>query len=170
MPVERIIAYFSRKLHDVETRYSTYDKELRVRDAIEHWEYYLKSGHRFRVQTDHSALQHILNQPKLTDRQMRLLETLQEYDFDVEHYPGARNYTEDALSRRPDYKKPPIPRTTTQVPQPAQQDADLLPILTSGVQAEEGLDRLRQEYRSCPCFADVLTALEVGIRLQMTAR
>ena len=69
------------------------------------------------MQTDHSALQHILNQPKLTGRQMRLLETLQEYDFDVEYYPGARNYIQDALSRRPDYKKPPIPRIITQTPQ-----------------------------------------------------
>ena len=66
-PAERIIAYFSRKLHDAETRYSTYDKELLgVRDAVEHWKYYLKSGHKFRVQTDHSALQHILDQPKLS--------------------------------------------------------------------------------------------------------
>ena len=46
-----------------------------------------------------------------------------------------------------------------QLPQYAQQDAELLPILASGVQADEWLDRLRQEYRSCPYFADVLTAL-----------
>lgn len=48
--VERTIARFSRKLHDAQTRYSTYDKELLgVREAVEHWKYYLKSGHRFRV-------------------------------------------------------------------------------------------------------------------------
>lgn len=56
-PQDRIIAYFSRMLHDAETRHSTYDKELLgVRDAIEHWKYYLKSGHKFLVQTDHTAL------------------------------------------------------------------------------------------------------------------
>ena len=38
-----------------------------------------------------TALQHILDQPRLKGRQMRLLETLQEYDFDIEYYPGARN-------------------------------------------------------------------------------
>jgi hypothetical protein len=73
-----IITYFSRKLHDAETHYSTYDKELLgVQDVIEHWQLYLKSGQKFRVQTDHSSLQHILGQPKLTGRQMQLLETLQ---------------------------------------------------------------------------------------------
>ena len=35
---------------------------------------------------DHSALQRILNQPKLMGCQMRLIETLQEYDFDIEDY------------------------------------------------------------------------------------
>ena len=108
--VERIIAYFLQKLHDAEIRYSTYDKELLgVCDAIEYWKYYLKSGRKFHVQTDHSALQHTLNQPKLSGRQMRLLKTLQEYDFDIEYYPGARNYIQDALSRRSDYKQAPIP-------------------------------------------------------------
>lgn len=100
-----------------------------------------------RVQTDHSALQHILSLPKLTGRQMRLLETLQEYDFDVEYYPGARNYIEDALSRRPDYKKSPIPRipaaSAIPTPPPQPQPAELLPILASRVQADEWLDRLR---------------------------
>src|SRR5882672_10952075 len=107
--VDRIIAYFSRKLHDAETRYSTYDKELLgIHDAVDHWKYYLQNGHKFKVQTDHSALQHVLNQPKLTSRQMRLLKTLQDYDFDIEYYPGAKNYIQDALSRRADYKDPPI--------------------------------------------------------------
>jgi hypothetical protein len=71
MAEDRIIEYFSRKLHDAKTRYSTYEKELLgIRDAIEHWRFYLKSGNKFIVQTDHSSLQHILSQPKLTGRQM----------------------------------------------------------------------------------------------------
>jgi hypothetical protein len=94
------IAYFSRKLHDAETRYSTYDKGLLgIRDAINHWQFYLKSSHKFRVQTNHSSLQHMLGQLKITGRQMRLLETLQEYDFDIEYHPGAKNYIQDGLSR-----------------------------------------------------------------------
>jgi hypothetical protein len=108
---ERIIAYL-RKLLDAETRYSTYDKELlAIRDAITHQRYYLhgNDGGKFLVRTNHSSLQHILKQPKLTSRQRRLLETLQEYNFDIEYWPGAKNYVQDALSRRPDYKEPPIP-------------------------------------------------------------
>lgn len=169
--VERIIAYISRKLHDADSRYSTYDKELLgVRDAVEHWKYYLKSGHKFRVQNDHSALQHILDRPKLSGRQMRLLETLQEYDFDIECNPGARTYIQDALSRRSDYKKAPIPRmlikqpsppsvplpSTTPVPAAA---AELHPILAGATSADEWIDRLLHKYRACPYFADVLTAL-----------
>jgi hypothetical protein len=41
---------------------------------------------------------------------MRLLEIIQEYDFAIEYWPDAKNYVQDALSRRPDYKEPPIPR------------------------------------------------------------
>jgi hypothetical protein len=71
MGEDRIIAYISRKLDDPETRYSSYDKELlNVQDSIEHWRFNLNSCHKFSVQTDHSSLQHILGQPKLTGRQM----------------------------------------------------------------------------------------------------
>lgn len=58
------------------------------------------------MQTDRAALQHLLKQPRLSSRQIRLLETLQEFDFDIEYWPGAKNYIQDALSRRPDYKDP----------------------------------------------------------------
>jgi hypothetical protein len=139
---ERILAYFSRKLLDAETRYSTYDKELlAVRDAITHWRYYLhgNDGGKFIVRTDHSSLQHILKQPKLTSRQMRLLETLQEYDFDIEYWPGAKNYVQDALSRRPDYKEPPIPRLGTKQQQVAEVP-DAGEILLAGVEQQQLLD------------------------------
>jgi hypothetical protein len=104
MAEDRIIAYRSRKLPDAEMRYSTYDKELLGNQhAIEHWWFYFKCGHHFRAQTDHSSLQHIVGQPKLTGRQMRLLETLQEYDFDIEYYPDTKHYIQDTLSCRTDY-------------------------------------------------------------------
>jgi hypothetical protein len=138
---ERIIAYFSRKLLDAETRYSTYDKLLlAIRDAITHWCYYLhgNDGGKFLVRTDHSSLQHILKQPKLTSRQMRLLETLQEYDFDIEYWPGAKNYVQDALSRRPDYKEPPIPRLGTKQ-QLAAEVPDVGEILLAGVELPQPL-------------------------------
>ena len=110
----------------------------------------IKSGHKFRVQTDHSALQHMLNQPWLTGRQMRLLETLQEYDFDIEYYSGARNYIRDALSRWPDHKTPPIPqmrstsdRATDCVSNCTTISTDLL--LARGNQADDWMAQLRQE-------------------------
>ena len=35
---EKILAYFSRKLHGAETQYATYDKELlAIRDCLNHW-------------------------------------------------------------------------------------------------------------------------------------
>jgi len=65
-PQERILAYNSHKLSGTKTRYSTYDQELlAVCDAIEYWRYYLHGSH-FTVQTDHSSLQHVVKQPKLS--------------------------------------------------------------------------------------------------------
>jgi hypothetical protein len=105
---EKVLAYFSRKLHGAETRYSTYDKELlAIRDALKHWRYYLLGRHTT-ISTDHASLRHMLSQPKLSQRQMRALEDMMEYDFEVEYLPGAKNYVQDALSRRPDYKEPPL--------------------------------------------------------------
>lgn len=63
-----ILGYYSRKLSGAETRYSIYDQELlAVCDTIEHWRYYIYGSH-FTVQTDHSSLQHVLKQPKLSSR------------------------------------------------------------------------------------------------------
>ena len=180
---ERILGYYSRKLSGPETRYSTYDQELlAVRDAIEHWRYYLHGSH-FTVQTDHSSLQHVLKQPKLSSRQMRLLERLQEYNFEIEYLPGAQNYIQDALSRRPDYQdtRPLVMRNPTRLITPLAAQGtgsesgkvnkgccstsdtgsisgDIFTAMT--VNADEWLDEIRGGYTEDPYFAEVLTALE----------
>ncbi|RPA76418.1 DNA/RNA polymerase, partial [Ascobolus immersus RN42] len=106
--VSRTIAYYSRKLSPTETRYSAYERELLgVRDAIRHWNHYLTGGH-FTVHCDHKTVHHAMKQSSISPRQMRLIDGLQGYDFDIKHVKGARNYVQDAISRRPDYREPPV--------------------------------------------------------------
>jgi hypothetical protein len=111
---EKILAYFSRKLHGAETRYATDDKELlAIHDCLKHWRHYLLGGgQKVQVTTDHSSIQHILTQPRLTPRQMRALQDNIEYDVEVKYLPGAKNNVHDALSRRPDYQDTPLLRAT----------------------------------------------------------
>jgi len=182
-PKERILGYYSRKLSGAETRYSTYDQELlAVRDAIEHWRYYLHGSH-FTVQTDHSSLQHVLKQPKLSSRQMRLLERLQQYNFEIEYLPGVQNYIQDALSRWPDYQKTQVHMQPSAIQPVTRVGRDTIPIcidLDSAVQtpvpnttatsvgdifttitvtADGWLDELWEGYSQDPYFAKVLIGL-----------
>lgn len=107
---ERTIAYYSRKLSGPETRYSAYDRELlAIRDALRHWHHYLSIAD-VTVYCDQKTLQHVLKQSSLSPRQMRFLEPLMQYNFEIHHIAGAKNYVQDALSRRPDYREPPIVR------------------------------------------------------------
>jgi hypothetical protein len=41
----------------------------------------------------------MLTQPRLTQRQMRTLAEILEYDFEIDYLSGARNYIQNALSR-----------------------------------------------------------------------
>jgi hypothetical protein len=104
---EQIFAYVSRKLNGAETRYSTYSKKLAINDALKHWRYHLL-GRKTKITTDRIFIKHMLTQPRITQRQMRTLAEILEYDFEINYLPSARNYIQDALSRRPDYKEPPI--------------------------------------------------------------
>ena len=107
-----------------------------------------------RVPTDHASLRHVLTQPKLSPRQMRVLQDLQEYDMEIDCLPGAKNYIQDALSRRPDYKDPPLPSVDTGM---RIGDAILSTLLV-----EEGtswLDQVKAGYLEDPYFRDVLNGL-----------
>jgi hypothetical protein len=59
--MERLLGFFSRKLHTVEARYPIYDRELlAIHQALEHWAYYVNSRLKITIYTDHAALQHVL--------------------------------------------------------------------------------------------------------------
>ncbi|TAQ83295.1 hypothetical protein B7494_g8382 [Chlorociboria aeruginascens] len=99
------IAFFSKKLSDVESRYDTHDGELMaIVLAFRHWSHYLRHVQdQVTVKTDHHGLKSFMTKPKLNARQARWAEELCAYDFKVEYRQGRTNPA-DGPSRRPDYK------------------------------------------------------------------
>ena len=89
----KIIAYSSRALTDVESRYSQTEKEaLAIVWAIEHFHLYLY-GHSFELVSDHLPLETIFNNPKTktSARIERWRLRLQQYNFKVKNKPGKVN-------------------------------------------------------------------------------
>ena len=57
-------------------------------------------GKRFELRTDHNGLKYLFDQTTLNARQIRWLEFLCEYDFDIKHIKGKENKVVDALNRK----------------------------------------------------------------------
>ena len=98
----RPIYYASRKLSDVETRYSQFEREaLAVRWACQKFHLFVY-GIDFEILTDHKPLVAIFNgKHKAPNARLeRWLLSLQPYTFTVSHIPGKSN-TADGLSRLP---------------------------------------------------------------------
>ena len=96
---ERPVAYCSRQLNAAESKYSVTELELLAfLFATKQLRYYLY-GRKFTVHTDHRALEWLLNLRDPSSRLTRWAVKLSEYDFVVEHRPGAKMRHADALSR-----------------------------------------------------------------------
>ena len=93
------VAFDSRKLTSTEMRYSAYERELLgIVWAIGKWRHYFE-GRPLIVQTDHSSLRHLPNQPSVNRRIWKWLSTLQGYDIEIRHIPGKINPA-DTLTRQ----------------------------------------------------------------------
>ena len=99
--VEQPLAYYSRSLSKPERKYAVTRKEmLALVDSLHHFWCYL-IGKKFKVRTDHSALQWLKTFKEPVGQVARWIERLAEYDFEIVHRPGQRHANADALSRYP---------------------------------------------------------------------
>ena len=102
----RPISFWSRKLRDPETRYSTTDREwLAVVESVSiKWRGFLEDRS-FTVCSDHMALDRKLHKsahdPPVTDRKCRWIERLMPFSLKFEYIKGENNVVADALSRCP---------------------------------------------------------------------
>ena len=95
------IAYFSKKLKQSETKYSTYDRELlAIYLAIKHFRHFIE-GRTFTVFTDHKPLTYSLSSTtdRYTPRQIRHLDYISQFTTNITHVSGCENPVADALSR-----------------------------------------------------------------------
>ena len=95
------IGFFSKKLSQAQTKYSTFDRELLASYlAVIHFRHLIE-GRQVMLLTDHKPLCgafHSLN-PAKSDRQQRHLSILTEYIADVTHINGDQNVVADCMSR-----------------------------------------------------------------------
>jgi len=101
------IAFHSRSLLPAEKNYDAHDKELAavIFGFKSGRPLFLGATHAIRVRTDHKNLQYFRDPRKITGRQARWIEFLQDFDYTLEHIPGSTNTVADLLSRRKDLNK-----------------------------------------------------------------
>lgn len=96
---EYVIAYSSRALNQAESHYAPTEGEcLALVWATKKFRQYLH-GQKFRVRTDHAALQWLTTARFENSKLERWAMRLQEFDYDVEYLPGNQNVVADHLSR-----------------------------------------------------------------------
>lgn len=99
---QHVVAYFSMRTTDVESRYHSYELEtLAVVRAIKHFRHFLYGRH-FKVITDCNALKASKHKKELLPRIYRWWAYLQNFEFDIEYRKGERMQHADFLSRNPD--------------------------------------------------------------------
>jgi transposase InsO family protein len=94
-----IAALHSRKFSASQGNYHTTDQEcLAIVDALKAFETRLL-GIPFTIVTDHQALQYMISNEIKSSRQMRWMDYIQRFNFEIRYEPGGTNLLADALSR-----------------------------------------------------------------------
>jgi transposase InsO family protein len=103
---DRPIAFYSRKLNDAQTRYTTTERELlSIVETLKEFRMILL-GHDIIIWTDHKNLIH--NDFK-TERVLRWRLLMEEYRLDIRYIKGPDNIVADSLSRLPTTNNPEKP-------------------------------------------------------------
>ena len=84
-----------------ETRYETHDGELlAIIKVFKTWKHYLESSqHELLILTNYNNLRQFMNTKSLSSRQVRWVQELSCYHFQINYRKGKANGAADALSR-----------------------------------------------------------------------
>jgi hypothetical protein len=94
------LGFFSRKLTDTESRYSTfYRKLLAAQAAIKHFRHFCE-GRLFQLWTDHKPLVTAISRVStpISPRQQRHLAFISEFNVQLLYLPGLKNVVADFMS------------------------------------------------------------------------
>ena len=95
----RPAGFMSKKFTTAQQSYRVFELEtIAILEALLKWEDKLL-GHKIHVVTDHKALEFFKTQNRMSHRQMRWMEFLQRFDFDITYVKGKENVVADCLSR-----------------------------------------------------------------------
>ncbi|CAG2247042.1 Transposon Ty3-I Gag-Pol polyprotein,Transposon Ty3-G Gag-Pol polyprotein,Retrovirus-related Pol polyprotein from transposon 297 [Mytilus edulis] len=96
---EKVISYASKKLDRVQQRYSVTRRELlAVVTFLQQFRHCLL-GRKFLLRTDHGSLRWIFAFKEPQGQLARWIESLSQYNFDIQHRPGTKHSNADAMSR-----------------------------------------------------------------------
>jgi len=95
----RPAGFMSKKFTAAQHNYRVFEMEtIAILEALLKWEDKL-IGNKIHVVTDHRALEFFKTQRRLSNRQMRWMEYLSRFDFDIQYVKGVSNKVADSLSR-----------------------------------------------------------------------
>ena len=100
------ITFFSKSLLLAEPNYDIYDRELlAIINALKaNCHLLLGAQQKFLIRTDHNNLKYFKTPQKISPRQACWHEFLQDYNFEITHFPGKSNTIADLLSQRKDFE------------------------------------------------------------------
>ncbi|KAB0803020.1 hypothetical protein PPYR_05206 [Photinus pyralis] len=151
-----VVAWASRMLHERETRYTTYERELLALVwALGKFRIYLL-GKQFTVFTDNSSLTYIKTCRLLSARIARYALAIQEYDFTIEHIPGSKNVVADALSRY----------AAVRPPSPSDRLFKILPLLRLSDELTKSLKTITQAQAADKKLGDIMKNFDRDPKLQ----
>nr|VWO95354.1 Uncharacterized protein [Ganoderma boninense] len=95
----KVVTFWSGKFNSAQQNYPVHEQELlAIVESLKRFRPLLY-GTKFRICTDHKALEYLMGQKNLSPRQHRWLDVLNEFNFTVHYIPGETNILADALSR-----------------------------------------------------------------------
>ena len=95
----RLAGFASREFNNAQQNYSTHDKELLVIVVELSLFQSILSGTTFTIRTDHKPLVAFMSPMELLEWQSQWQQTIYQFDCEIKHIDGLKNYIVDAFCR-----------------------------------------------------------------------